>query len=331
MNYAYLTRIISGLAAGEIGSVYINTPIIFVIGGVTYSGVIYSIVNTTSISLAVSSSLPTANGTVTSITLVDYAPAYCTQADLEKHIGAAQLTMLTNDTWEVDSTDDLAVAAKAGGSLTVPENYVVTALNEKGETIASAEVTFTPGAINKTATLTWDAVPQATSYRVYRSETAGTYVSPSLLISTTLLTVDDTGASTLLEGCPPADASIPNSSIVNDMIHMSDREINAKVGCTFSVPFVVGTNCTFIPTIIRELSQDMSVYNCFMRRFSAFEVPKQWIEAYKDACKKLEEIAALTIHLDGVPVVISKEAEIVTATENRILDFDDTDSCVSMY
>jgi phage gp36-like protein len=256
---------------------------------------------------------------------------YCTQQDLEHHISVAQLKQLTNDAWDESPPANVALDAISGGELAAAEYYVVTALNEKGETIQSEEVTFTPDNGDATASLSWDAVATATNYKIYRSAAQGVYTSPSLVAQTTELTYDDDGSTDLLIGAPKSDNSMPDATIVNDMIQMADNEINAKVGCTYSVPFVAGSNCVSIPLIIKELSQDMSLYNCFMRRISGFEVPKQWIEAYKDACKKLQDIAEMSVYLDGSPTIMGKEAEIVTETDDKILDFNDDDSSMSSY
>jgi hypothetical protein len=257
--------------------------------------------------------------------------SYCTQQELENHIGTAQLTQLTNDAWEVDAPYNLVVEGAAGGNVTVESFYVVTALNDKGETVKSDEITFVPDVLNKTAVLNWDSVSQAKTYKVYKTILSGSYVSPCLLVHTDQTTYSDDGSSILIVGAPPVDSTKPNTAIVNDMIEMADNEINAKVGCTYLVPFVAGVNCTSIPKIITEISQDMSLYNCFMRRISAFEVPKQWIEAHKDAVEKLDKIAEMDIYLDGSPQVIGKEAEIVVETDDKTLDFNDENSAMNSF
>jgi hypothetical protein len=70
MTYDHTTRVISGLVSGEIGSEYVGTPILFVIGGLTYFGTIESITLTT-LTIVASTSLPTASGTVTAIEILD--------------------------------------------------------------------------------------------------------------------------------------------------------------------------------------------------------------------------------------------------------------------
>ena len=57
---------------------------------------------------------------------------------------------------------------------------VVTAVNALGETIASVERTFTVVALTDEWFLNWDDVPGATSYRVYVTNTPGTYPASCL-------------------------------------------------------------------------------------------------------------------------------------------------------
>jgi hypothetical protein len=256
--------------------------------------------------------------------------AYCTQQDIELRIGTAQLKQLTNDTWSA-TPPTLSVAEKAAGSLSGTFKYVVTALNDKGETVKSNEVSFTSGAVNKTATLSWTAVSTATSYKIYKSATTGIYTTPCLLLHTVLLTYDDTGSVTdLLVGSPPSDASIPNAAIVVAMIDKADREIDAKAGQVYLVPFVAGVNCTSISSIIKQISIDCAVYNCFLRRFSEMEVPKQWIELYKKAIASLDDVSNMLVFLDGAPTIASGEADFENGNSTRI-DFSNSNNLESYY
>lgn len=65
----------------------------------------------------------------------------------------------------------VTLGAAAAGTLTGTFYWVVTALNAKGETIASNEVSATLAAEEQT--LNWAAVAGATSYNVYRGTVAG--------------------------------------------------------------------------------------------------------------------------------------------------------------
>ena len=241
---------------------------------------------------------------------------YSSQQDLEQRIGTAQLTQLTNDTWGATPPQTVAVAPVSGGSLSVEEFYVVTALNSKGETIASSEVNFTPGGGNNSALLTWAAVAQATSYKIYRSMTSGVYTSPCLLTATTLLTFTDTGSiETLLTGSPPPNASMPDSTIVSAMIAKADAEIDSIAGQVWVTPFIPGlptpgANCVTLPNAIKQISIDMSLYFCFLRRYSSSDVSKEWVKVYGDAKDKLQKIGDLESKLDGSPTMLRPEIKV---------------------
>ena len=73
MNYTALTRTISGITNGTIDASYVGNPMSFVIGGAFYFSVIESVVVgvPTSVVLVASGSLPSADGTVTTVTLIN--------------------------------------------------------------------------------------------------------------------------------------------------------------------------------------------------------------------------------------------------------------------
>ena len=94
----------------------------------------------------------------------------------------------------------------AGGTLAVGSYYyVVTACKTTGggETVQSAEATATTTAGNQTINLSWAAVPGAIGYRVYRSTTTGSYLTPALAGNPTTNSFSDAGV-TLSAGAPPA-------------------------------------------------------------------------------------------------------------------------------
>jgi hypothetical protein len=103
----------------------------------------------------------------------------------------------------------VTAALAAGGTLTVGAYfYVVTAVTSAGaESAQSAEATATTTAGNQTITLSWAAVPGAVSYKVYRSTTTGSYVTPALAGSPTTNSFTDAGV-TLSAGAPPATPSV---------------------------------------------------------------------------------------------------------------------------
>ena len=82
--------------------------------------------------------------------------------------------------------------------------YVITALDALGETIAGTQsagkvVTGPSGSV----VLAWAAVPEAVSYKVYRTTTSGVYTTPCYLGNPTAATYTDT-ALNASAGAPPA-------------------------------------------------------------------------------------------------------------------------------
>lgn len=99
-----------------------------------------------------------------------------------------------------------AVLGPAGGAYSATGTYgwKVSALNAVGETIGSFEATFNVTDTTKKVTLAWTTIPGATNYRIYRTSTPGTYVSPTLIALVGAVgTYDDTG-SAASAGVPPS-------------------------------------------------------------------------------------------------------------------------------
>jgi hypothetical protein len=92
-----------------------------------------------------------------------------------------------------------AVAAATGGSMAAGTYYyVVTATNFVGETIASNEVNS--GALSGTTssvTLTWNGVPNAGGYKIYRGTAAGLEMFLASVQGQTSVTYTDTGTTTV--------------------------------------------------------------------------------------------------------------------------------------
>lgn len=111
------------------------------------------------------------------------------------------------DTGTVSPPWGLEAELSAGSGVwasTGTKGYVVTALNATGETLASDEVTVVVTAVTQRVTLTWEASPGATTYKVYRTSTPGSYAGSVLVptspgAGTTLL---DDGTATVA-GAPP--------------------------------------------------------------------------------------------------------------------------------
>ena len=73
-------------------------------------------------------------------------------------------------------------AAGAGGvwASTGTRGYRLSAINANGETFVSAEITINVDDVTKKVTLSWTQVTGATGYRLYRTDTPGTYGASSL-------------------------------------------------------------------------------------------------------------------------------------------------------
>ncbi len=76
--------------------------------------------------------------------------------------------------------------------------YVITPVNSQGEGVRGVEssgTTITGGNGAGKIALTWDAVPGASSYKVYRTTTQGQYTSPSYIANPSTNSYEDTAAS----------------------------------------------------------------------------------------------------------------------------------------
>ncbi|MDB5148028.1 MAG: hypothetical protein JWQ57_2048 [Mucilaginibacter sp.] len=83
------------------------------------------------------------------------------------------------------------VGAATGGILPAATYYyVVTSIDSQGETLASAEVSYTATGTTSSVLVEWGAALGASSYRVYRGTAAG---SESLYFQTSALSFEDTG------------------------------------------------------------------------------------------------------------------------------------------
>ena len=125
------------------------------------------------------------------------------------------------------------------------------------------------------------------------------------------LTNDTSGATTV------------DATVVTALITRADTIIDAKMTGVYTTPFVS------VPKIIKQCSIDIVLYNAFLRRFANMEVPREWIEANKQAMQMLDDIANLTITLDTAPAVQSAESAIEAPT--KLIDFYDDDYVTIYY
>lgn len=88
--------------------------------------------------------------------------------------------------------------------------YRLTATNATGETVGSSEVSANVDDTTKKVQLSWTAVPGATGYRIYRTETQGQYSSPALraeLTSGSITSYTDDGGAVGAGALPAANTT----------------------------------------------------------------------------------------------------------------------------
>jgi hypothetical protein len=128
-----------------------------------------------------------------------------------------------------------------------------------------------------------------------------------------------------------ANPTIPDSTIVTAIVEMVDDMIDSEISGVWTVPFVAGSNCTTIPTLIKRISRMFSIYYCFLRRFTGSNVPAEWINAYKLAQQSLKDIASQSINLDGNPTLRTGSTYITTPSTDPVIDYYDKDKQESYY
>lgn len=121
-----------------------------------------------------------------------YVPAADAESDpieFETKVGGAIPAALA-------APSGLSATLQAGGALVdaTTYRYVVTAVDDAGETLASAEVSAAATAVNKQVLLDWPDVVGARSYRVFRKTGAVAGPPYDLLVAVTASTYTDTGA-----------------------------------------------------------------------------------------------------------------------------------------
>jgi hypothetical protein len=123
-----------------------------------------------------------------------------------------------------------ALAASGGTFAAGTYFWVVTAVNGKGETVASNEVSATVAA-NGTQALTWAAISGATSYKVYRGNSTG---------NETALVGNPTGTSFTDTGSAGTAAAVPNvnSAAVGKVFYVwaLAEPVSALAGKPIKVP-----------------------------------------------------------------------------------------------
>lgn len=139
----------------------------------------------------------------------------------------------------LDVPQSLSAVAGTGTGLTGTYYYVVTAVNDNGETIASSS--DSSGSLsNDNVILTWNSVSGATEYNIYRN-TLDSWTSGSLFLTTvTDNTYTDDGDST--EGGPPP--SVNTATVDSNNLTYTSNQFDLQFGN--NAPVTISYNDLFI-------------------------------------------------------------------------------------
>src|ERR1035441_9475378 len=177
---------------------------------------------------------------------------------LDQHLGAPK---------------NLAASLTTSGTLTVAQAYywVVTAVDGTGgETPASNEVTLTPSGGNRTASLTWNQVPNAAAYNIYRGTTSG---GELLLVGVGLPVGINSYTDTGLAVSNAAPISIASITCVSLATSFPSGNISVTVSVVFNSPiannyqssqsliYVAGSDSNFnsIPFLVSSITSNSSL------------------------------------------------------------------------
>ncbi len=122
--------------------------------------------------------------------------------------------LIDNDTIAALLSGQIVATAVAGGGSFAGGTtyyYKITGTNAAGETTGSAEVSAAPAA-NGSVTLTWDPMPGATGYKIYRATSSGGQNGATSLLATitaaTTVSYTDTGAAATTGAIPSSNTTL---------------------------------------------------------------------------------------------------------------------------
>ena len=146
-----------------------------------------------------------------------------------------------------------AATTVVGGSLTslTTYYYIVTSVDYwGGESTASSEISATTDANKKTVRLTWNKMPGAVNYKIYRSTTSGVYGASSFLSATVgqRRTYDDTGSTSLSSGSPPSVSTTRPTYIDYGVMLFGQKDFSSVVvtGNRFYMPYDTFTSYVYL-------------------------------------------------------------------------------------
>lgn len=127
------------------------------------------------------------------------------------------------------------------------------------------------------------------------------------------------------QGIPnPSDAGgDPDPDVTQALIDEADSMIDSKAGLRYTVPF------TTVPDDIKYLSINIACYLAFMRKGGANAITKEWKAIFENAMSDLNGIADGSIFIDVAAVSVS--GEVVAETDERLVQFNDTDNQMSNF
>lgn len=174
-----------------------------------------------------------------------------------------QGTQLKNSVWALmtddpvylrtDCPNGLSAVIASGGTLTASTTYYyrVTIVDSYGkESATSLETSATTDTTNKTINISWTTYSEASSYRIYRSTSAGSYGATSLAGTATTGTFSDNGV-TLTSGTPPTASALEFAKIASNAFYQEGNGISVA-GDIISVKVNGGT--TFVANALMYAS-----------------------------------------------------------------------------
>lgn len=125
---------------------------------------------------------------------------------------------------KIVAPDNLSLTAQSDDGLLSEDTYyyVVSAVDETGETLPSGEQSVEVSSPDNQVELEWDAVPGATGYRIYRSDTSGVYGESSFIAQTSSNEYVDKIAS--------PGSGTPKTVASNSYGHKREIQLRANVG-----------------------------------------------------------------------------------------------------
>ena len=118
-------------------------------------------------------------------------------------------------------------------------------------------------------------------------------------------------------------AATPDVNVIETILDRVDALIDARCGTVYTVPF------SPVPDIIKQIAISLAVFDAFQRKPSNVGMPKMWEAEHKEAVKMLDEISIMQRSISGT--VAYPQSAIVEATDDPIVDFNDTDNMMSDF